>query len=449
MSQDPIEKLTKRERAVWIAREPQTPVFFDSTTSARHIADADTVWRRFAPALASLFETPGGSGRIESPLLEYPASLVAGSKVFVKADHALPITATVKARGGVFALLRVIETIAERNGLLGPAGSYKVLTSKRARRVLASHTIVVASTGNLGWSIGLVATAFGLKAEVHMSDCAKAWKKSRLRALGVTVIEYKGDYTATVTSARASVGDRDGAWFIDDENSWDLFLGYTGGGRELASQLGTAGVEVTPDRPLVVYLPCGVGGAPGGITYGLKTIYGPNVICVFAEPIEAACMLVALASGQSEVPSVYDVGLDGCTDADGLAVSRASELVLRHVGHMIDAAVAVDDRDLLHWVRRAWVEAGIKLEPSAAAGFAALAPFLEEMTERPPAPTMRPAWRNIGNAVHVVWTTGGNLIPHPVFRRLLKPPRKKSGAKERDILKGRQGTLLVNPREQE
>jgi len=419
MSEDPIETLKKGERSVWINRKPRASAPFDAVAAAGHIAGAAQLWSRFAPALAALFETPGGSGRIESPLLEYPMPLAAGKPVYVKADHALPITATVKARGGVYALLRIIETIASRSGLLVDDGSYANLTAPRTREVLAAHTIVVASTGNLGFSIGLVATAFGLKSEIHMSECAQAWKKDRLKRLGATVIEHDVDYTSTVAAARTSVAARDNAWFIDDEDSWDLFLGYSGAGQELASQLDRAGVQVTTEHPLVVYLPCGVGGAPGGITYGLRTIYGDDVVCVFVEPIEAACILLALVSNEPAPPSVYDIGLGGRTEADGLAVSRASALVLEQVGCEIDAAVAIPDRDLLHWVCQTWNNASLRLEPSAAAGFAALEPFLEELSRRPPEQSMRATWHNIGNATHVVWTTGGNLVPEEIFQRYL------------------------------
>jgi D-serine dehydratase len=81
------------------------------------------------------------------------------------------------------------------------------------------------------------------------------------------------------------------------------------------------------------------------------------------------------------------------------------------VGASIDAAIAVTDAAMLAWVRRAWKESGLRLEPSAASGFAAVPLFLE-------------AVRNAGaalptTAIHVVWTTGGSQLPDDQFAALL------------------------------
>ncbi|MEQ8205378.1 MAG: D-serine ammonia-lyase, partial [Woeseia sp.] len=236
--------------------------------------------------------------------------------------------------------------------------------------------------------------------------------------LGATVVEHPGDYTSTVSSARSSVAERDNTHFIDDENSWDLFVGYAGAGEELAEQLRQANVEVSIERPLVVYLPCGVGGAPGGITYGLKSIFGDAVVCVFVEPVNSACVFVALAC-DGALKSVYDVGLSNNTEADGLAVSRASELVLSKVGKQIDAVVAVPDESMLAWVGRAWSNAALRLEPSATAGFAALEPFLQAINADQTSNPARPALHNVAQGTHVVWTTGGDLMPEAIFRQFL------------------------------
>jgi len=146
---------------------------------------------RFAPALSVLFPDSGWDGRIRSELLDYPALDGAGL-CLVKGDHALPMTGSIKARGGVHELLCYIEQIALEHGLLRD-GSYHALAGRHARAVFGSYCASVASTGNLGYSIGLVARSFGLVAEVHMSHDAKQWKKDRLRALGATVIEHRCD----------------------------------------------------------------------------------------------------------------------------------------------------------------------------------------------------------------------------------------------------------------
>lgn len=413
-------RLRDGQSVVWVNPDPRRAAAFGSVEATRELDAADERWARFAPALSRLFEMPDDSGRIFSPLLRYPQP-IGENEVFAKADHALPISACVKARGGVFGLLCVIEKIALEEGLVARGDSYESLVTAPAREVFAEHTVTVASTGNLGFSIGILAAAFGLRSEVHMSDCAQQWKKERLRGIGSTVVEYPGDYTSTVAAARQLAARGEKTYFIDDENSWDLFIGYAGAGRELAGQLEARNIAVSVERPLIVYLPCGVGGAPGGITYGLRALYGDALVSVFVEPTESACMLLAMACGGESRPSVYDVGLGNRTAADGLAVSRASSLVLEKVRTEIDAVIAVPDERLLAWVQRAWREARMKLEPSAAAAFAAYEELQSAHAQAGFAKhAFRPAMANIAQGHHVAWTTGGNMMPDEVFDALLR-----------------------------
>ena len=403
----------RAEPTVWRNphRRDAAAVLAASAFSEADMRRAEARWRRFAPLLAQLFDGTE-DGRIDSPLLPVAADLgrtmLGDGKgaVWVKADHDLPVTGCIKARGGVYEVLAYAETLAEAAGLLRPGLSYAAFASDAFRDLFARHTVAVGSTGNLGFSVGVMGRALGFAVEVHMSHDAKAWKKQRLRELGARVVEHPGDYGLAVAAAREAFQDRADAHFVDDEDSVDLFLGYAAAALDLQRQLAAAGIAVDAAHPLYVYLPCGVGGAPGGVTFGLTLLFGDAVRPIFVEPVAAPCMLVQLAAGLDQSVSVYEAGLDNRTAADGLAVASASLLVARTVGDLIDAVVTVPDTDLFLWLKALWTGAGMRLEPSAASGFAALGRFVAETPDA-------------ASATHVVWTTGGAHLPEAEFAAAL------------------------------
>ena len=59
------------------------------------------------------------------------------------------------------------------------------------------------------------------------------------------------------------------SYFVDDENSVNLFLGYAVAGERLKRQLEEQGIQVDRRHPLFVYLPCGMAGRRA-VAYGLK-----------------------------------------------------------------------------------------------------------------------------------------------------------------------------------
>lgn len=378
------------------------------------VDDAKARLERFAPLVMHYFpETIPSGGIIESPLREIPRMKEAlncgiGGLLLLKMDSHLPVSGSVKARGGIYEVLKHTEDLAISGGLLGSLDDDILkLTSSEARDFFSRHKIQVGSTGNLGLSIGIMSAALGYEAIVHMSSDAKQWKKDLLRSRGAKVVEYEGDYSLAVSCGRKLSDDDPSSYFVDDENSRDLFYGYATAGGRLQKQLNDAGIIVDVEHPLNVYIPCGVGGAPGGIIYGLKLIYGDNVRCFLAEPVQAPCMLAGLASGRFSEISVQDLGLSGVTAADGLAVSRPSSFVGKVIQPLLSGEATVEDERLFEYLKILYSSEGILIEPSACAAFEAFTALAEvESTSV------------LRNTTHVIWATGGNMVPQSEWEKL-------------------------------
>ena len=254
--------------------------------------------------------------------------------------------------------------------------------------------------------------ALGYQVTVHMSADAKQWKKDLLREKGVTVLEYGADYSYAVARGRERAAEDPMSYFVDDETSRDLFLGYAVAARRLKGQLAQQEIAVDAEHPLCVYIPCGVGGAPGGICFGLKQEFGDAVHVFFVEPTEAPCVLLGLSSGVGSDICVQDIGLTGRTAADGLAVSRPSALAVEMAGHLAAGGFTVADERLVPYLRALHESEGIFAEPSACAAFIGPARF-HEAADDVLGGTPR------GNVTHLVWATGGALVPQSEREKLL------------------------------
>ena len=410
-----VDKMKRLEEVCWrnARKLPFDEGIRNCVLSMDDVLDASARLERFAPYFCLAFpETAETCGIIESPLREIASMKSALSRdgeteicgrLLIKLDSHLPISGSIKARGGIYEVLKTAEDIALQSGMLKTTDNYGILMDEKFRRLFSEYSITVGSTGNLGLSIGIMSAKLGFKVTVHMSADAKQWKKDMLRSKGVTVVEYESDYSEAVKQGRKMAENDPKCHFVDDENSKTLFMGYSVAALRVKKQLLEMGIKVDKEHPLNVYLPCGVGGGPGGVAFGLKQVYGDDVNCFFAEPTHSPCMILGMSTGKHSDISVQDIGIDNKTAADGLAVGRASGFVGKAMEPFMSGCYTLSDERMYKMLSMLADSEGIYLEPSALAGM--YGPLLVEKDEE------LKCFGGNNNTTHIVWATGGSMVP--------------------------------------
>lgn len=411
-----IYDIMQKKETLWLNEKimPFEKAIIQSELQQKDIKDASDRLKRFANYFKKVFpETRNNGGLIESPLqpifhmqneLANKYGEKINGKLLIKLDSHLPVSGSIKARGGIYEVLYIAEKIAMKEGGLKETDDYAVLDEEKYKKIFAKYSIAVGSTGNLGLSIGIMSAKIGFHVTVHMSADARQWKKEMLRSKGVVVKEYESDYSVAVANGRKEAEKDDFCYFIDDENSRTLFLGYSVAAERLKKQFDEAGIVISEENPLYVYLPCGVGGGPGGVAFGLKMIFGDNAHCFFAEPTESCCMMLGMATGMHNEISVRDFGIENKTIADGLAVGRASGFVGKQMRPFTEGCYSVYDERMSALLKMLADTENIKLEPSALAGMFGPIMLSKKLGQLP-------------TGYHLVWATGGSMVPAQEYRK--------------------------------
>ncbi len=360
------------------------------------IYDAHLTLNRFAPYIEKIFpDTSETSGIIDSKLKKIQHNL------FLKEDSHLKISGSIKARGGIYSVLKYAEDIALETSLLRLDDDYSVLSSEEFRKLFSKYTIIVGSTGNLGLSIGIMSRALGFRVRVHMSRDAKTWKINRLRNLGAEIILHSGDFTLAVSKAREESKYNKSSKFIDDENSKELFFGYSVAAIYLEKQLKKQ-VPNYRDKEIYVYLPCGVGGGPSGIAYGMYHVIGKNIKPIICEPVNAPSMAYGVLCTNCRSEHISEIGIKLHTIADGLAVGKSSHLACEVLSSLSHGFITKTDENILSMLHEFYKRYNIKIEPSAAISL------------------FGPKIVNDEDAIHIAWLTGGSMIPNAEFQEYLQ-----------------------------
>jgi threonine dehydratase len=224
-----------------------------------------------------------------------------------------------------------------------------------AAKLEGRPSLVCASAGNFGQGMAFAARKRSLSLTVFAATSANPLKVERMRALGAEVRLQGADFDAAKLAARAFAAES-GARFVED--SRDV---------ETAEGAGTIGVELLrwPEPFDTLLIPLGNGALIAGIARWVKA-HHPATQIIGVSASGAPAMERSWRSGQMVV-------LDQITTiADGIGVRVPVPEALDDLAGLVDDIVLVEDAMMLTTMRLAHQELGLVLEPSGAAGMAAL-----------------------------------------------------------------------------
>jgi threonine dehydratase len=224
------------------------------------------------------------------------------------------------------------------------------------RLAAAGHAgVVTASTGNHGAATAWAASRAGMRAIVFVPAVATEAKLERLRAWGGELRVTDGDFDDSKDAARAFAAAA-GLPFFEDGAEPLQYEGY-----------GVIGTEIVVQCPQAraVVIPIGNGALAAGVGAVVDArSRGTLRLGVVAK--EMPVMARSFAAGRP-----VEVGF-GTTIADGLAVRVAIPRAVSRLLHAVDRIVEASERAIATALVTA-ADAGLVIEPAAAAGLAAVA----------------------------------------------------------------------------
>lgn len=242
-----------------------------------------------------------------------------------------------------------IETLNPIRSFKGRGASYFVAGLAPGER------LVCASAGNFGQGLAYACRAQRLPLTVFASEHANPLKVARMRALGATVATAGEDFDAAKAAARAYAADT-GTRMVED-----------GLEPRISAGAGTIGIELLQlaERPDTLLVPLGNGALLVGVARWVKA-HAPHIQVVAVSAAGASAMVESWRTGQvTSHPAVSTI-------ADGIGVRVPIPEAVADMQGLIDDALLVQDESLIQAMRLAHTHLGLIVEPSGAAGIAAL-----------------------------------------------------------------------------
>jgi threonine dehydratase len=224
-----------------------------------------------------------------------------------------------------------------------------------ASKISAKTKLLTASAGNFGQAMAYACGRREIGLTVYASVNANPLKLERMRALGATVVLQGDDFDAAKIEAKR-VAAETGVRLVED--GLDV---------ETGEGAGTIGLELAegPEQFDAVLLPLGNGALTCGVGCYLKHAY-PQIQVVAIQSAGAPAMLESWR--QKRVVTFDTIS----TIADGIGVRIPIPECVQDMEGIVDDGILVRDASLIEAMRLAHEHLGVVLEPSGAAGIAAL-----------------------------------------------------------------------------
>jgi threonine dehydratase len=272
-----------------------------------------------------------------------------------------------------------VETLNPIRSFKGRGAEF-LMSTKNGR-----HPLVCSTAGNFGQGMAFAARKRGIPLTIFSSVSANSLKVERMRALGADVRLAGEDFKAAHSAAKEFAA-KTGAELIEDGRIPAITEGA-----------GTIGVELQrwPEAFDTILVPLGDGALLGGVARWVKAHHpATQMIGICASGAPAMERSWRARRAQESGPTN--------TIADGIDVqSPYPEAVADLIG-LADDILLVEEQALLSAMQQAHRELGVVLEPSGAAGLAALAVYRERFK---------------GQLVATI-LTGGNITPEQMHRWL-------------------------------
>jgi len=272
-----------------------------------------------------------------------------------------------------------VETLNPIRSFKGRGAEFLMATMK------GRHPLVCSTAGNFGQGMAFAARKRGVPLTIFSSVSANPLKVERMRGLGADVRLAGEDFKAAHSAAKEFAA-KTGAELIED-----------GRVPAITEGAGTIGLELLrwSEAFDAILVPLGDGALLGGVARWVKA-HRPATkmigICAAGAPAMERSWRARRAQESGPTNTI----------ADGIDVQSPYPEAVADLVDLADEILLVEEQELLSAMQQAHRGLGVVLEPSGAAGLAALAVYRERFK---------------GQVVATI-LTGGNVTPEQMHRWL-------------------------------